>query len=108
MPHVRNILFKDLGITATGDVIAAVPGKRIVVIGYLVTNTVATGQTITFRTTTTAISGVIAIPSSIGGGISWQGGPECAAFQTGFNEPLNIALAAGTAIAGHITYITAP
>lgn len=105
MPHIRNTLFASLGIAATGDVIAAVPGKRIIVIGYVVTNTVATGQTIQFRTTTTGVTGVIAIPSAIGGGISYQGGPDCPAFQTGFNEPLNIALAASTAIAGHITYI---
>lgn len=106
MPHIRDTRFASLGIAATGDVIAAIPGKRIIVIGYVVTNTVATAQSVQFRTTTTGVTGVIGIPSSIGGGISYQGGPECPAFMTGFNEPLNISLGASTAIAGHITYIT--
>lgn len=107
MPQVRDTRFASLGISATGDVVAAIPNKRIIVTGYVITNTVATAQSVQWRTTTTGVTGVIALPSAIGGGISYQGGPDCPAFQTGFNEPLNIALGASTAIAGHITYITA-
>ena len=104
MPFSRDTRFASLGIAATGDVIAAVPGKRIVVIGYALTNTVATAQSVRFRSTTTGVTGVIGIPSSIGGGIVWDGGPDCPAFATGPGEPLNIELGAATAIAGHITY----
>lgn len=105
MPSARDIRFASLGIAATGDVVAAIPNAKIVVIGYALTNTVATAQSVQFRTTTTGVSGVIGLPSSIGGGMLWDGGPECPAFATGFGEPLNIALGASTAIGGHITYM---
>lgn len=107
MPFARDIRFDDIALAATGDIIPAVPTKRIVVIGYALVNNVATAQTIIFRSGTTDITGTLAFPSAIGGGLSYAGGPDCPAFSTAVGQPLNGLLAAATSIGGHITYMVA-
>lgn len=105
MPAVRDIRYAPISAAATGDAVAAITNGKIVVIGYALVNNVATAQNITFRSATgTNLTGSIALPSSIGGGVVYAGGYDCPAFETNFGEGLNLLFGAATAIAGHITY----
>jgi hypothetical protein len=61
----------DANTAAAQTAVAAVAGKRIVVYGYALVNGVATAQTIQFKSaSTTNLSGVMSLPSAVGGGVA--------------------------------------
>lgn len=86
------------------ELVAAKTGKRIVVVNYVLTNSVATAQSFFFASGTTALTGTIGLPSSIGGGISASAAEPHALLYTNEGEALNIDLTAATAVAGHLAY----
>ncbi len=83
---------------ATGDqiIVAAVALKHIVVINLAVT--VASGQTIIWKSGTTALSG--AIDASYTAGDSYAG-----LLETAVGEDLVLALSAASAVDGHLSYV---
>lgn len=108
MPGIRDIRFAPISLSATGDLVSAFtsgPRAQIVVINYAITNSVATAQAVTFRSSTgTNLTGAIGLPSSIGGGLSVDGSYDSPLFATNFGESLNLLLSASTAVAGHLAY----
>lgn len=98
-----------ISISATGEIIPAVTGKRIVVFSYVVTNTVATAQSVQFTSGGTAISGVTGLPSSIGGGLAISSGSaELGLLIGAAHGNLAITLGASTAVGGHIAFQYVP
>jgi hypothetical protein len=96
----------DANTAAAQTAVAAVAGKRIVVYGYALVNGVATAQTIQFKSaSTTNLSGVMSLPSAVGGGVATSSGDkDTALFMTNPGEALTITLSAATQVGGHIAY----
>lgn len=94
--------------TATlGDntIAAAVAGKRIVLVGYVITNSVATAQSIQWKSgAATDLSGVIGLSSAIGGGISVHGTEQNPVLVGARGDALVLELTAATAVAGHVAF----
>ncbi len=86
----------------SGDtvIVAAVTGKRIRVINYVLT--AAGVVSVTFRSGTTALTG--AMPLAANGGISVAGAQPGFWLQTAAGEALNLSLSAAVQVSGHITY----
>jgi hypothetical protein len=96
-----------IGIAATGDVVPAVAGKRIQVLGFFIANSVATAQAITFKSGAAGagLTGAMALPSSIGGGTPiYSGDHAMPLFFTDIGAALNLNLSAATAVAGWVTF----
>src|SRR4051812_28067038 len=91
----------DFSTIATQTVVAAIPGKRIVVFGYTLTNGVATAQTVQFRSgATTALTGVMSLPSAVGGGlVNNASSDRNALFMTAPGEALSLVITAATQVA---------
>jgi hypothetical protein len=86
---------------ARNQIVAAVTGKRIVVLNYTV---VATGAVaITWESGTTALSGVMSFAAN--GGASAPGTGESPVLTTARGEALNITSSGAVQISGHLTYI---
>lgn len=87
---------------ALGDttLVAAVPGKRIKVIGYTIVSTAA--NAIKFRSGTTDITGAMALAAN--GGISSPSDRNTVEFQTAVGALLAINLSAATQVSGHLVY----
>lgn len=95
----------DFNTAATQTLIPAVTGKRIAVFAYVLVNGVATAQTVQFKSNTTNLGGVIALPSSVGGGlVASTGDPRIAWFVTGDGVALTMVMSAATQVGGHIVY----
>lgn len=98
-----------IGISATGEIIPAVAGKRILVFAYVITNSVATAQSIQFTSGGTALSGVTGVPSTIGGGLAISSGGDVLALLVGTaHGNLAITLGNATAVGGHIAFQYTP
>jgi len=93
-----------IALSADGELVPAVAGKRIVVFGYVLVNNVATAQSASFQSAATDLTGVMGLPSSIGGGISAHAAKDRCLFKTAEGEALNLNLTAATAVAGHLYY----
>lgn len=81
---------------ANNEIVGAVANKRIVVLNVVIT--VQSGQTMQWKSGTTAISG--AMDSSYTAGDAHAG-----LLVTAIGEALNLDMTAATLIAGHLTYI---
>jgi hypothetical protein len=103
----RNVKFASFGGSGTTSIVAAVTGKKIVCISFMVKGTAA--ATITFKSATTAITGAmnLGIAAGMSGSdtVSPLVGPynPDGHFQTASGEALQITDSAGTA-AGYVTY----
>lgn len=90
---------------ADQTIVPAVAGKKIAVLGYVVVNGVATGQTITWKSGSTAISGAMPLPQSVGGGLSVPAGhPQVGYFTTAESAALVLTMSAATQVSGHVAY----
>jgi hypothetical protein len=89
----------DEATAATHEIVAAVALKRIVVVNLVVT--LASGQTLVWKSATTVLSG--AIDSSYTAGDTHAG-----LFETEPGEALNFTLSAASAVDGHLTYVLLP
>lgn len=92
---------------ATHEAVAAGrAGQRIVVLGYVLVNGAASAQSVKFQSgTTTDLSGAMSLPSSVGGSLVAQAGPQnTGLFACKPGEALSIVLSAATAVTGHIAY----
>lgn len=92
--------------SGSNTVIAAVTGKRIRVLSYVI---VAAGDvTATWQSASTAISGGMALAAN-GGAAPSAGqatpGGLIGQFETNQGEALNLNLSAAVSVAGHLTYI---
>jgi hypothetical protein len=88
---------------ARNEIVAAVTGKRIVVLNYTV---VASGAVvITWESGSTALSGPMALAAN--GGASAPGTGESPVLATARGSALNITSAGAVQISGHVTYIEA-
>lgn len=100
--HYRK--YARINATADGDntVIAAVPGKQIRVLGYVITATAA--GVITFQDS--AASPVVFATHSLGinGGVSYAGGDDAPAFETAQGVGVEINNPAAVDTVGHLTY----
>lgn len=88
-----------VALVASGQVVAAVVGKRIRVFGVGVVSRLATD--VKFQSTATDITG--ALPFAANGGIVWPSGPQ-PWFQTGIGEALNINMTVATTVGGVVLY----
>lgn len=92
--------------SGSNTVVAAVTGKRIRVLSYVM---IAAGDvTVTWRSASTAISGPMALATN--GGAAPGSGQMAPVglfgqFQTEAGEALNMNLSAAVAVGGHLTYI---
>lgn len=85
---------------ATHEIVAAVTGKRILVLGA--TLKVANGQTLTWvRGTSTAMSGAMVFATS---DLLYTASNPLGLFATGVGERLALTLGAATQVSGHVTY----
>lgn len=86
----------------TGDITlrAAVPGKRIAVIHYLVSVDAAADIKLTWKSNTTAIAAML-FPSGAAGERDHDPG---ALFMTAVNEPLVLSRSVATAVGGYLRY----
>lgn len=95
----------DFNTIATQTVVAAVPGKRIVVFGYALFNGVATAQSVQFKSGTTNLTGVQQMPLSVGGGLVDNSASErIALFVTNPGDALGMAMTAATQVGGRLAY----
>lgn len=100
--------FAAINASASGSnaIVAAVTGKRIRVVSYVI---VAAGAvTATWQSASTALSGPMSLASSGGAsasvGILAPGGAY-GLFQTEAGEALNLSLGGAVTVAGHLCYI---
>ena len=97
----EEILFAVINIASDSEIVAAVAGRKIRVLGYALVG--AAAETVTFESDGTAISGVMSFGAN--GGISYAGGFGAPAFETAAGESLDIDLGATASVDGHLTYI---
>lgn len=83
------------------QLVAAVVGKRIRVLGY--TLVAAAAVTAKFQSATNDLTG--ALPLAANGGASPTGAPQVPLFETNVGEALNVNLGGAVAVAGHLTYM---
>ena len=102
VPNPSEFKFTRVNATADGEntVIAAVTGKRIVVLGYALNVNAAGVITIKDGTSTFA-----SFKFADGGGCSFAGSLDCPAFRLNEGKALVIENAAGVDSLGHITYV---
>lgn len=95
----------DVSAIANTTVVTGIPGKRIIVFGYVLINGVATAQSIVFKSGTTALSGVKQLPLSVGGGIvAAPGDASLCYFLTAPGDNLVLTTTAATQVGGHVAY----
>jgi hypothetical protein len=93
--------------SSSGDntIAAAVAGKRIVLVSYVVINNAATAQNVTWKSgASTSMSGSMALPSSIGGSVGIAGADQQPLLVTAAGDALVLNLSAATAVSGHCAF----
>lgn len=107
MPDLSQLTFKFVRVNATADgdntVVAAVSGKKLRVIGYAISATAA--GVATFQDTAGTPVVFASFPLAANGGVVYDGGPECPAFETASGAGIEINCATGQDITGHMTYL---
>ena len=82
------------------QLVAAVPGKKIRVLSYVI---VANGAVnVKFQSASTDLTGLLYFAAN-GGAVSGMEGLGC--FQTAVGEALNVHLSGNVAVGGHLTYV---
>lgn len=95
----------DFSTAATQTLVAARPGKRIAVIGYLVDNGVVTAQSVQFRSGATNLTGVMQLPNSVGGVINDNAGAsDFVLFYTDIGAALTMVQSAATQVGGYVDF----
>jgi hypothetical protein len=97
-----QIKFAKISLTATGDLVPAVPGFKIRVISYMIICSAA--LTVNFESNTTDITGPMEI--SANSGASYPGGVMAPAFETAAGEKLAMTITGTGNVRGHLAYIT--
>jgi hypothetical protein len=94
-----------LSVSASGDtaIVPAVAGKRIELVALVAVNAVATAQAITLKSGSTALTGAMALPSSIGGTLVIERATP-AWFRADAGAALNLNLSAATAVGGFVVF----
>lgn len=88
---------------ATAEIVAAVTGKSIYVVGYTL---VASGTvTITWKSATTALSGAMALAAQTT--VTAHGTLATPVLGTASGEALNLTLAQAVQVSGHVAYYVA-
>lgn len=104
LPSVGPLKFVAINnAAASGDttLVAAVAGKRYIVVNYAI---VATGAVaVKFKDGTTDITGAMALAAN--GGVSFASDPTSPAFTTSINSALIINAGGAVQVSGHIAYI---
>lgn len=99
----------DFNTAATQSVVAGVAGKRIVVYGLFLVNGVATAQTVQFKTGSSTLTGVLALPSAVGGGlVASSGHPQLGLFTTANGDALSMVMSAATQVGGSVLFKYVP
>ena len=95
--------FAAIADTADGDttLVAAVAGKKIRVVGFVVTAQTTAGL-VSFKDSAATLAS-FSLPSV--GGISYSGGPDAPAFETIAGSALTITNGSGVDSYGFITYV---
>jgi len=86
---------------ASNEIVAAVPGKKIVVMSVMVQ--ALNAQVLTWQTAASALSGAMAFSTS--DLIYTHDGSESGLFETVAGEALNLLSGAATQVSGYLTYI---
>lgn len=95
----------DFNTAATQTLVAAVPGKRILLLQYTLVNGVATGQSVQFKSGSNNLSGVMQLPAAVGGMLATNGGSEqTAVFMTDPGAALSMVMSAATQVGGHVAF----
>lgn len=104
-PSESGIKYAAVSAEADGvnNVIAAVTGAKIVVIGYVLTADAAGEITVQDTTGTPVVMAVLDFAQN--SSVSYAGGIGCPAFETSVGEGLDLNNAASVDVHGHIAYI---
>lgn len=95
----------DFSTAATQAVIPAVAGKRILVFGVWLVNGVATAQTVQFKSGANNLTGVMSLPSAVGGTLPLSSGSDdVAVFFTDVGAALSMVQSAGTQVGGVVAF----
>lgn len=93
--------FASVSLTATGDLVTAVTGKKIRVLGYALVCSAA--LTINFESGTTDLTGAMEIAAN--GGVSYAGGLDAPAFETAAGSKLALTISGTGNVRGHLVYV---
>lgn len=95
----------DFNTAATQTVVAAQAGKRIVVYSYALTNGVATGQAVQFKSGSNNLTGVMQLANAVGG-MTNDASPTgtVALFFTDVGVALTMSMSAATQVGGYIAF----
>lgn len=105
-PTRHGVQFALVQVVASSTIVAAAPGKRIVVVGYAAVAGTAT-TTIQWQSAGSNLTGVMG-PFGAGSGVATEGSPDSPLFQTGVGEPLILTLTGTGPVAGHCAYYLSP
>jgi hypothetical protein len=93
----------DTATSGNTTIVAAVTGKYIVVIGYLIVADAAVDVKFQSGTGGTDLTGPLGVAAN--GGAVYAGGIDCPAFETAKSTLLNLNLNGAIQVSGHITYL---
>lgn len=95
----------DFNTAATQTLVPAVATKRIVVYGIALFNGVATGQSVQFKNGSANLSGVVQLPTAVGGTVqAWSGDQSISLFSTDIGVALTMVMSAATQVGGVISF----
>lgn len=105
LPPPPKFALISANVAGNTEVVAAVPGKKIRVLGYLVsTQTANSAVNIQFRDgATTVLAEFLDLDGQVAP--SYAGSVVAPAFETSAGNPLNIHLQANKLVRGHLTYV---
>lgn len=92
-------------VASTTEVVAAVAGKKIRVLSYVVT--VDAAGELEFQDDATTPNELAHYHLAADGGVSYAGHPEAPAFETAVGQALDVVTGVGQAVEGHLTYVEA-
>lgn len=98
----QTVLFAPINRTSTGEIVAAVAGKKIKVLYYLMV--AAEAVAVKWQSNDTDLTGPMSF--SAGGGVATAvGSPSmCWVLETAVNQPLKLNLSASVQVSGNIAY----
>ena len=99
--EAATIKFAVVNLSATGDLVTAVSGKKIRVLGYVLSGNGTVSAN--FESDTTDISGLLKLAANTT--VSYAGGWDAPAFETASGEKLALTLSGSVDVDGHVTYV---
>jgi hypothetical protein len=99
---MMNPQYAVISASSSGDnaIVAAVTGKRIRVLSYLLVANAAVNAK--WRSATTDVTGLLYLAANGGAACAFEG---LGCFQTAVGEALNLNLSGAVAVGGHCTYL---